>query len=126
MHWLAHRPLYHHRRCCHRSSGFVVAQDGDIPEKELGQETNGLRSGEARGGEVDKQYRHSDKASLDAKVETHLARGINTDTEICLNNVPSTSAGNLLSNKNSPIQIHHHEGPVSLGGSVCDHHISTR
>lgn len=95
MHWLAHRPLYYHRRCSHRSSGFVVAQDGDIPEKELGQETNDLRGrGQAkqmRG--VGKQCRHSDKASLDAKLETDLARGINTDTRICLNNVSSTSAG---------------------------------
>lgn len=40
-----------------------------------------------------KQCRHSDKASLDAKLETDRARGINTDTGICLNNVSSTSAG---------------------------------
>ena len=53
----------------------MVAQDGDIPEKELGQETNGLRGrGQAKQvGGVDKQYRHSDKASLDAKLDTDLA-----------------------------------------------------
>jgi hypothetical protein len=57
MRWLAHRSLYRHCRCCHRSSGFVAAQDGDIPEKELGRETNGLRGrGQVKQvGEADKQ-----------------------------------------------------------------------
>jgi hypothetical protein len=57
MHWLAHRSLYRHCRCCHRYSGFVAAQDGDIPEKELGRETNGLRGrGQVkRVGGTDKQ-----------------------------------------------------------------------
>ena len=53
----------------------MVAQDGDIPEKELGQETNGLKGrGQAKQvGGVDKQCRHSDKASLDTKLDTDLA-----------------------------------------------------
>ena len=66
MHWLAHRSLYRHCRCCHRSSGIMVAQDGDVQEKELGQETTGFRGrGQVKQVEgVDKQCRHSDKASL--------------------------------------------------------------
>jgi hypothetical protein len=42
---------------------------------------------------VDKQCRHSDKPALDAKLDTDLAQGINTDTRTCLNNVSSTPAG---------------------------------
>ena len=73
----------------------MVAQDGNVPEKGLGQETNSLRGrGQAKQvGGVDKQCRHSDKASLDAKLETDPTRGLNTDTGVCLDNVSSTSAG---------------------------------
>jgi hypothetical protein len=77
-------------------------------------------------GGVGKQCGHSDKARLDAKLETDLARGINTDTRICLNNVIFDIGRSLLANKNSPIRRYHHEGPVGLGESACNHHISTR